>query len=144
MSFESDLQSRRKAFFVDDKVVAVVRGLQPVVERDVARVLSDYYDSWRELPGFSDFAARHQRDYVGFQSRYYIDMFDGAMDAAYVDRLRVTIAREMRDGFGPRIRLATAATLAAHLFAHLGRRHRFSGPATAERCIAVLRFITVD
>ena len=27
MSFESDLQSRRKAFFVDDKVVAVVRDL---------------------------------------------------------------------------------------------------------------------
>jgi hypothetical protein len=31
MSFESDLQSRRKAFFVDDRVVAVVRELQPVV-----------------------------------------------------------------------------------------------------------------
>jgi len=144
MSFESDLQSRRKAFFVDDKVVAVVRDLQPIVERDAARVLNDYYDGWRELPGFSDFAARHQRDYVGFQSRYYIDMFDGAMDSAYIERLRSTIAKEMRDGYGPRIRLATAATLAAHLFQHLGRRHRFSGPATAERCIALLRFITVD
>src|SRR6478752_3913740 len=108
MSFESDLQSRRKAFQIDDTVVRTVRDLQPVVERDVEPVLNAYYDTWHDLPGFKDFAALHQDEYVAFQSRYFAAMFDGAMDGDYIRRLRETIAKEMRDGFGPRIRLATS------------------------------------
>ena len=104
MSFLDGLRSRQKAFAIDDRTAAIVRGLQPLVARDVERVLRGYYESWNALPGFSEFAERHAGPHVGFQSDYYARMFDGRMDDAYVERLRETIGREMRDGYGPRIR----------------------------------------
>jgi methyl-accepting chemotaxis protein len=144
MSFLDDLRSRQKAFAIDDRTAAIVRGMQPLVARDVDGVLRGYYESWNSLPGFSDFAERHADSYVGFQSDYYTRMFDGRMDEAYVARLHETIGREMRDGYGPRIRLATAVKLSVHLFDLIGRQHRFSGRRVADECAAVIRYVAVD
>jgi methyl-accepting chemotaxis protein len=144
MSFESDIRSRRKAFQIDDDVVRTIRDLKPIVERDASAALNAYYDTWHDLPSFREFAVAHQREYVEYQSGYFGALFDGEMDAAYVQRLRATIRKEIDDGFGPRIRLSAGTTIASHLFRALGRRHRFSGPITAERCVAILNYITVD
>jgi methyl-accepting chemotaxis protein len=144
MSFEADLESRRISFGIDADVERSVRSLQPVVIRDAAQVLNRYYETWRMLPGFAEFVTHHKDEYVAFQSQYYADIFSGQMDAGYIVRLRETIAREMKSGFGPRIRLATASTLTSHLFAVLAKRHRWSADKVARHSSAVLRYITVD
>ncbi|WP_158266707.1 methyl-accepting chemotaxis protein [Alsobacter soli] len=144
MSFLNDLRSRQKAFAIDEATGAIIREMQPIVRRDGAAVLKAYYATWRDLPGFDGFAEKNAQDYVSFQSRYYAEMFNGAMDAAYVERLRETIGREMRDGYGPRIRLASATALSAHLFDEIGRLHPFSGRKVARKCAALMRYVAVD
>lgn len=144
MSFLDDLRSRQKAFSLNRESEAIIRGLRSVVERDGPSVLRAYYATWRDLPGFDSFAERYAETYVAFQSRYYGEMFDGNMDDAYVGRLKETIGREMRDGYGPRIRLASAVALSAHLFDHIGAHHVFSGRKVAQKCAAVMRYVAVD
>ena len=97
-----------------------------------------------QLPGFAEFVAQHKDEYVAFQSQYFTDIFDGRMDAGYVVRLRETIAREMKSGFGPRIRLATASILTSYLFEVLSKRHRWSADKVAmhsSACCATSRSI---
>jgi methyl-accepting chemotaxis protein len=144
MSFEVDVESRNTAFELDDGVFQAVRDLLPIVERDVEAVLAAYYASWDALPGFKEVDHSERAAYVRFQSDYYKDIVREGMGPAYLPKLRNISERELRHGFGPRIRLATGAILAAHLFREIGRQNRWSGRQAARRCEAVLRFITVD
>ncbi|WP_293865198.1 methyl-accepting chemotaxis protein [uncultured Alsobacter sp.] len=144
MTFENDLASRKHTFSIDDEVTALVRDMRPVVSRDVRRVLSDYYATWRGLPGFHEFAELHANEFVEFQSDFFVKMFDGTMDEHYVRALRDTVARESVGRFGPRIRLATAVVLAGHLFGEIGRRNRWSGRTVARKCSALMRYVAVD
>ena len=144
MSFEADLDLAEFRLKSTRMSSAACDRFQPVVIRDAAQVLNRYYETWRMLPGFAEFVTHHKDEYVAFQSQYYADIFSGQMDAGYIVRLRETIAREMKSGFGPRIRLATASTLTSHLFAVLAKRHRWSADKVARHSSAVLRYITVN
>ena len=144
MSFENDLKSRKHTFSIDEGVASIVRDLRPLVARDARRVLAEYYGRWQGLPGFHDIAEKHAADFIEFQSDFFVRVFDGTMDEAYIRALRVTVAREAVSGFGPRMRLATAVTLAAHLFGEIGKQHRWSGPTVARKCGALMRYVTVD
>lgn len=144
MSFEDGLKSRKHTFSIDEDVSALVRELAPLVARDVRKILSDHYADWQGLPGLHEFAEKHAAEFVGFQSDYFVRMFRGEMDEAYVEALKQTTAKEMTSGFGPRMRLGTAVMLASHLFLEIGRRHRWSGPTVARKCSALMRYIAVD
>ncbi|MCZ8108082.1 MAG: methyl-accepting chemotaxis protein [Burkholderiales bacterium] len=144
MSFEDDLAARKTTFFIDDATTALVRSLKEQAGRDAQKVFSSYYATWKGLANFDAFATGPAEEFATFQARYFADIFDGEMGERYVARLRVTGARELRSGFGPRIHLACGIHLAGHLFDELGRRHRWSGPKTADACRKLMRFITVD
>jgi methyl-accepting chemotaxis protein len=144
MSFETDLESRKSAFFVDDELMNVIRKLQPVVAKDSERVLKQYYATWDNLSGFQDVDREERQRFAVLQSEYYTQIFEFGMDENYLARLKVISREELWRGFGPRIRLATGSTLAAHLYGVIGRRHRFSVEEASRKCTAVLRFITVD
>ncbi len=144
MAFEDELAWRCIAFRIDDATLRLVRSLKPEAERSVVAIFNDYYDVWRDRPGFKQFLENHQAEFIDFQSRYFVDLFDGEMGPDYVRRLGETVVREHRAGFGPRLHIGLGARLAAHLFGELGRRHRWSGPRTAEACAALLNYLTVD
>jgi methyl-accepting chemotaxis protein len=144
MSFEVDVESRNTAFGLDDGVFAAVRELLPAVARDAEACLAAYYASWDKLPGFKEVDHSERAAYVRMQSDYYVEIFRDGMGPAYLSRLRAISERELRHGFGPRIRLATGAILATQLFKEIGRQNRWSGREATRRCEAVLRFLTVD
>ncbi len=144
MSFEDDLASRKKTFFIDADTTALVRSLKDTVARDAEAIFSTYYANWRGLNNFHEFAVDHANEFTAFQARYFADIFDGEMDERYVARLRETGARELQSGYGPRIHLACGVHLTSHLFEEIGRRHRWSGPKATAACAKLMRFIAVD
>src|SRR6476661_7113105 len=112
MSFESELESRKAAFFIDAQVMSVIRELQPVVVRDSESVLRKYYATWDTLSGFQHVDRKEREQFAVVQSEYYMHIFQFGMDDSYLARLKVISRQELWHGFGPRIRLATGSTLA--------------------------------
>ena len=109
-----------------------------VAERGRA-ALQGYYDRWRELPVFAELYRRHAAEIVDAESGYYDRLFSGEMDRDYEKRVDAIVEVEGRSEMGARVHLGAATTILSVVFAEIGRRHRWSGPACASACAAVLR-----
>lgn len=144
MSLETDILSRWKALQVTPSVIALVRSLRPAVVAKCRSTLEAYYARWLDLPGLGDLFRRHGDTMIATETAFLDELFSGEMDDAYVARLREVAAIEAATGLGVRVHLGAAANLLCVLFAELGKRHRWSGPATAEACAGLMRYVAVD
>lgn len=100
---EAELRSRREFCELTEADLARLRDLQPFAERHVDALVDDFYawllrhDPTREfLPDEATIRRVKQS-----QRRYFLGLFDGRCDSAYVeDKLRVGVAHE-RIGLSP-------------------------------------------
>ncbi len=130
---------------IDQATRELVRSLQPSALRDAEMVFRRYYENWKGLSSFHDFAIGPRGEFTAFQSRYFGEILDGEMGERYVALLWKRRRGEMKVGLRPRASTSPCGIhLAAHLFAELGRRHRWSGPRTAEACQQLMRYVAVD
>ena len=143
-SYEVDLQSRRKALGVTPEVDRLVLSLAAAAAARVRPALESYLDVWKELPGFDVVVRERGTELLDAEAGYFAEMFAGEMDRAYLERLRSIHKTEQATGFGVRVHLGAAGRVGSALFEELGRRHRWSGPAAARDCAALLRYLVVD
>ena len=143
-SYEVDLQSRRKALGITPEVDRLVLSLGGSAAARVRPALESYLHVWGELPGFAEVVRRHGSELLDAEARYFTDLFSGEMDRVYLERLRSIHSTEHATGFGVRVHLGAAGRVGSALFEELGRRHRWSGPAAARDCAALLRYLVVD
>jgi methyl-accepting chemotaxis protein len=143
-SYEVDLQSRRRALNVTSEVDALVASLAERAAMRVRPALQAYLDSWNDLPGFGAVIREHGPTLLEAEATYFTELFSREMDRGYLERLRAVHNQERATGFGVRVHLGAAAHVASVLFDEIGRRHRWSGRATARDCGALMRFLVVD
>ncbi len=144
MSFDHDVRSRLVSLEVTPDLAGRVHDLQAIV-REVARpALKRYYAASRGHPGFDQFLRTDGDAIVDAQADFFEHLFAHDMNDAYVAKLREVVRREEGTGFGVRIHIGAMANLLCAVFDEVGRRHRWSGPASARHCGDVLRFAVVD
>ena len=144
MNFETIVRSRWTLLEVTPAVQETIRSLHRTVAAQAEPALQRYYETWRDLPGFDAFYRKHAKDIRAPESEYFAALFRGEMDAAYEERLKGIVAVENRTDVGARLHLGAAMVALSLAFEELGRRHRWSGPACASACTAVLRFVMAD
>jgi rsbT co-antagonist protein RsbR len=101
---ERELESRRAFFEITDQDLAVLRGLRPFAEKHVDDIVEGLYQLFLGHPeSRSFFADQAQVARVKkLQRHYFLGLFVGKCDLAYVeDRLRVGAAHE-RIGLAPK------------------------------------------
>jgi rsbT co-antagonist protein RsbR len=101
---ELELASRRAFFRVNDEVLRRLESLRPFAERHTEGVVNAFYELLLDHPETAKFfrddsVVRHVKS---LQSEYFLQLFEGRCDLAYVEnRLRVGAAHE-RIGLAPK------------------------------------------
>lgn len=101
---ELELASRRTFFRVNDDVLRRLQSLRPFAERHTEAVVNAFYELLLDHPETAKFfrddsVVRHVKS---LQSEYFLQLFEGRCDLAYVEnRLRVGAAHE-RIGLAPK------------------------------------------
>jgi methyl-accepting chemotaxis protein len=121
-----------------------VLSLGPSAAAQVGPALTAYLESWQDLPGFGTVIREQGRELLEAEAAYFTELFAREMDRVYLERLRSIHTIERATGFGVRVHLGAAGHVGSVLFEEIGRRHRWSGPATARHCAALLRYLVVD
>ena len=144
MGFETDLRSRLTALEVTPATIASAGTLRSDLETLSARALDHYYEIWRSLPGFDEVVRLHGPAIREAQAPYFAALFSRPMDRDYVAHLESLGEVERGTGLGVRIHLGGVTHVLVALFEEVGRRHRWSGPATAKLCADLFKIAALD
>lgn len=101
---DSEIRSRRAFFKLTDEDLERLRSLRPFAEKVTAGIVEEFYDHLLGHPETVKFFGDEAtiRRVKRTQSEYFLNLFGGRCDAAYVeDRLRVGAAHE-RIGLAPK------------------------------------------
>ncbi|GDX79481.1 hypothetical protein LBMAG42_12920 [Deltaproteobacteria bacterium] len=98
LKLDSDeLASRRRFFGIEEADLDRLRALRPLAERHMASIIEGFYFLLLEHPRTREFLNDPElvERLKGAQKRYFLGLFDGRCDLAYVeDRLRVGFIHE--------------------------------------------------
>jgi methyl-accepting chemotaxis protein len=143
-SYEVDLQARRAALHVTPEIDRAVAELSGRASEAVRRAVDHYVESWSDYCDYADERREEGRQLARLEGEYFTALLSGPMDRAYLERLRAVHQAEQTTGFGLSVHLGISAHVAAALFERIGRERRWSGPATARACAALIRHLAVD
>lgn len=104
---EAELRNRRQFFQITDEDLARVQKLRPFAEKHTTAIVEDFYELIMSHPEMRKFFADEAalKRVKRFQGEYFLALFTGTLDLAYVeDRLRVGAAHE-RIGLSPKFYL---------------------------------------
>ncbi len=138
------IQQRLERFRITPEVIAMVRSLEDIAAARCRPVLDDYYASWMKDAAMAEQFGPKVDLIVEEQGRYFAALFDGRMDARYVERLRSVVELEETSVTGVRMHLSATNIILCDIIRHVGQLHRWSGPRTAEVCAALLGYLNVD
>jgi methyl-accepting chemotaxis protein len=143
-SFEVDLQARQAALFVTAEMDGSVRDVFSGDAEIVRTAVGSYIEAWAEFRKYD----REQRACCArlaqAEGDFFTALLSQPLDGAYLSRLRAIHSAEQGTGYGIAVHFGISAHVAAALMRRAGRRHRWSGPATAEMCAALVRYLAVD
>jgi rsbT co-antagonist protein RsbR len=101
---ERELQSRRAIFELTDEDLKTLASLRPLAERHMVDVVDGFYELLLSHPGTRRFLTDDPliKRLKHTQSAYFLQLFDGRCDMAYVEnRIRVGVVHE-RIGLAPK------------------------------------------
>lgn len=142
---EAELRSRRAFFEIADEDLRRLASLRPFAEEVTHAVVEDLYVLILGHPDSATmFAERRLVERVkGAQREYFLGLFSGRCDLAYVEeRLRIGIAHE-RVGLPPKWYLGAYARYMRSILDHLGLK--LSDPAELKRAyVSVEKLVAFD
>ena len=144
MDFQTIVDARGDLQRMTPDVIQLVASLRDVVRQRGVQAFRDYYEPWRGSAIFDSFHRDHSSAMSVAEGTYFAELFSGRMDGAYIERLDAIVERENETGIGPRLHLGGVSVVLELVFAEIGRRRRWSGPACAKDCADVVRFVIVD
>ena len=135
---DREIAARRAHFQISDEVLARLAAMRPFAEAHTGEIVDRFYDHLLSLPEtrrfFPDDATI--RRVKKAQSEYFMGLFSGRCDAAYVeDRLRVGATHE-RIGLPPKWYVAAYQKYSELLFERmLIEKFDYGDPREAFRCV---------
>ncbi|MEL7529100.1 MAG: protoglobin domain-containing protein, partial [Pseudomonadota bacterium] len=127
MSEETEVFERRMQFaHIDDEVVAGLRSLWPVVEKNIDGILSDFYSHLRQFPEMAGMIEDQQNRLEDAQKTHWQKLFNQGFDQDYVDSINRIGRVHSRIGLEPRWYIAGYKFVLVRLQALLVRKFRLS------------------
>ncbi|MDB5590979.1 methyl-accepting chemotaxis protein [Enterovirga sp.] len=145
MTFERDVLARCHLLGITPETRALVRALERPAAAKVRPALEGYYRAWLDLPDLRERGERSGERLADEQSAYFLQLLGAAgLQGDYGDRLDAILTTETELGFGARSHLGAATSVMRAMFEEIGRRHAWSGRATARECGQLLSYFAVD
>jgi methyl-accepting chemotaxis protein len=135
---------RLVSYGLDERTRRVLRETWPLIEPVLDSVLDELLASAARLPHVAAIYAQHGREIRAIELAHLRALLSGNFDTEYHDICRHTVERTTSFGLEARGRVLAGAMLLARMLDVVAARHRFSGPAVAERLKAVTRAVLFD
>ncbi|MET1411073.1 globin-coupled sensor protein [Roseibium sp. HPY-6] len=135
MSNETEVFARRLQFaHIDDEVVADLRSLWPVIEKNIDGILSGFYDHLRQYPEVSEMVGDQQNRLESAQKAHWEKLFNQGFDRDYVESINRIGRVHSRIGLEPKWYIAGYQFVLVRLQDLFVRKFRFS-PARLSRSL---------
>jgi methyl-accepting chemotaxis protein len=135
---------RMASYGLDERVRRHLQEIWPAVEPQMPAVLDELMANAGRLPHVAAIYAKHDKEIRRIETEHFRSLLQGQFDIEYHDSCRWTVERTTEFGLEARGRMLAATLLFVHAARAIAARHRFSGPAVAERVTAVARAILFD
>ncbi len=137
-------QSRFPIMGIDAATLTLVRSLGEVVKPALAPGVRQHFDRLDRHERMAESAARHGKMLEPALAGHGAHVFDAQFDDAYLRSLGEVVAAEAMTPFGARAHAVMILAAVRAAFPEIGRRHRFSGRASAQACTRVVELLMVD
>jgi methyl-accepting chemotaxis protein len=131
-------------FGLDARARTLLQELWPLVEQQLGPALDEFAVGTNRLPHVTAIYSQHRDEIREIEISHLRELLNGSFDARYYDSCQRAAAREASIGIESRGRVYAGALVLKNAFSALGRKHRFSGAAVAERCTVLVEALLFD
>jgi methyl-accepting chemotaxis protein len=137
-------QSRLAVFGIDETTLALARRLGRPVTEAFPTVFGTHFARLSQHATMGQAARDHGEELCREMEAHVRVLFAGRFDETYVESLRRAVLCELATPFGVRVHNILALTVMRAGFAEIARFNRFSPQRTAQDCIRLSEFLTMD